>query len=80
MVTVNEWINQDDWDTVYDEYTDLYNEYWTEVKADIEGGLPEREYAEEEEGDAEGEEVPDNALSFAASAAALLASAAVLSF
>ena len=80
MVTVNEWINQDDWDTVYDEYTDLYNEYWTEVKADIEGGLPERVYAEEEEGDAEGEEVPDNALSFAASAAALLASAAVLSF
>lgn len=80
MVTVNEWINQDDWDTVYDEYTDLYNEYWTEVKADIEGGLPEREYAEEEEGDAEGEEVPDNALSFAASAAALLASVAVLSF
>ena len=80
MVTVNEWINQDDWDTVYDEYTDLYNEYWTEVKADIEGGLPEREYAEEEEGDAEGEEVPDNAFSFAASAAALLASAAVLSF
>ena len=77
MDTVNEWIGQDDWNTVYDEYTDLYTEYWTEVKADIEGGLPEREYTEE---GSEGEEVPDNAFSFAASAAALLASAAVLSF
>ena len=79
MDTVNEWIGQDDWNTVYDEYTDLYTEYWTEVKADIEGGLPEREYTEEKDG-SEGEEVPDNAFSFAASAAALLASAAVLSF
>lgn len=41
---------------------------------EIAEGMPERTYPWEEE------EVPDNAFSFAASAAAVLASAAVLAF
>lgn len=44
---------------------------------EIAEGMPERTYPWEE---VEEEEVPDNAFSFAASAAAVLASAAVLAF
>merc|ERR1712038_2113633 len=73
MDTLNGWINQEDWNTVYDETLAEVQGAYDVLKTDLEEGLPEREYETEEE------EVPDNAFSFAASAAALLASA-VLSF
>ena len=74
MDTLNGMINTDDWDTVYAEATADVQGAYDVLKADLEEGLPERAYETEDE------EVPDNAFSFAASAAALLASAAVLSF
>ena len=74
MDTLNGWIAQDDWDTVYDETLAEVQGAYDTLKTDLEEGLPERAYETEDE------EVPDNAFSFAASAAALLASAAVLSF
>ena len=74
MDTLNGWINQEDWNTVYDETLAEVQGAYDVLKTDLEEGLPEREYETEEE------EVPDNAFSFAASVAALLASAAVLSF
>ena len=74
MDTLNGWIQQDDWDTVYAEATADVQGAYDVLKADLEEGLPERAYETEDD------EVPDNAFSFAASAAALLASAAVLSF
>ena len=77
MDTLNGWIAQDDWTTVYDETLAEVQGAYDTLKTDLEEGLPEREYETEEDDD---EEVPDNAFSFAASAAALLASAAVLSF
>ena len=73
MDTLNGMINTDDWDTVYAEATADVQGAYDVLKADLEEGLPERAYETEDE-------VPDNAFSFAASAAALLASAAVLSF
>lgn len=103
--TANDWIGQDDWDTVYDEVLNEVEGVFNTIKDDIDEGLPEREYQETTEetteednesddefdgeappepeddlDDAEFEEVPDSAFSFAASAAALLASVAVLSF
>jgi len=75
MDTLNGWIAQDDWNTVYDETLAEVQGAYDVLKADLEEGLPERAYETEDD-----EEVPDNAFSFAASAAALLASAAVLSF
>ena len=98
--TFNDWIGQEDWDTVYDEILDEVEGVFNTIKDDIDEGLPEREYQETTEednesddefdgeapepeddiDDAEFEEVPDSAFSFAASAAALLASVAVLSF
>lgn len=45
----------------------------------IEGGLPERAYSWDEVEEEE-EETPDSAFSFAASAAAVLASVAVVAF
>jgi len=98
--TANDWIGQEDWDTVYDEILDEVEGVFNTIKDDIDEGLPEREYQETTEednesddefdgeapepeddiDDAEFEEVPDSAFSFAASAAALLASVAVLSF
>jgi len=96
--TANDWIGQEDWNTVYDEILDEVEGVFNTIKDDIDEGLPEREYQEtteednesddefdgeapeDEEDDPEFEEVPDSAFSFAASAAALLASVAVLSF
>ena len=98
--TANDWIGQDDWDTVYDEVLNEVEGVFNTIKDDIDEGLPEREYQETTEednesddefdgeapepeddlDDAEFEEVPDSAFSFAASTAALLASVAVLSF
>ena len=75
MDTLNGWIAQDDWDTVYDETLAEVQGAYDVLKTDLEEGLPERAYETEDD-----DEVPDNAFSFAASAAALLASAAVLSF
>ena len=75
MDTLNGWIAQDDWDTVYNETLAEVQGAYDVLKSDLEEGLPERAYETEDD-----DEVPDNAFSFAASAAALLASAAVLSF
>jgi len=60
---------------VYDESTGDVQGMYDVLKADLEEGLATRAYEADDD-----EETPDNAFSFAASAAALLASAAVLSF
>ena len=74
MDTLNDWINQDDWNTVYEETLAVVQDAYDVLKTDLEEGLPERAYETEDT------EVPDKAFSFADSAAILLASAAILSF
>ena len=49
--TANDWIGQDDWDTVYDEVLNEVEGVFNTIKDDIDEGLPEREYVEEESDD-----------------------------
>ena len=57
--TANDWIGQDDWDTVYDEVLNEVEGVFNTIKDDIDEGLPEREYVEEESDDEFSDEESD---------------------